>query len=278
MRCLECGRNVRSINYRHLQSCCGLSPTEYRQRHPGAELMDADVRRSVARPMELNGRWRGRSGRLCAGCGKTLYRRTKGDRCADCRDRRGAANPFFRKSHDFAARELMRAAARRRDPSSYVGGHPDPELLSARRREEWARRSAAEKEDHLAAFIAAGQLHNRRSSRTRIETTVRMLLESLGVEYRQNVQVGPMNVDFVCGKIVIECYGDFWHCNPVIWKADDENPSLQMTAAAKWKKDARRLKRLEQQGYHVQVFWESDIKNDPAGVQDALAQIFGIER
>jgi hypothetical protein len=51
MICLECGKQVRSINYLHLRSCSGLSPAEYRARHPGAVLIDDDVRASIS------GRW-----------------------------------------------------------------------------------------------------------------------------------------------------------------------------------------------------------------------------
>ena len=158
--CLECSRTVRSINYQHLRSCCGLTPAEYRGKHPGAELMDQDVRDSISRPMEQNPRWRGRTGRRCELCQKTIVRNTRGSRCARCRERSGVANPFFGKRHDDATRERMKVSAALRDRSTYRGGRADPALLSRRRSEEWARRSPEEKTRHLAAFIAAGQRHN----------------------------------------------------------------------------------------------------------------------
>ena len=167
--------------------------------------MDAGVRESCGLPMERNGRWKGRTGRKCSGCGKTLYRRKKGERCAGCRNRSGVANPFFRKTHTGAARNRMREAAGQRDPGSYRPGKPNPALLSARRREEWARRTPEEKEKHLASFIAAGQVHNRKSSKTQIETAVRRMLDEAGIRYRQNVQIGRFNVDFLCGDVIVEC-------------------------------------------------------------------------
>jgi very-short-patch-repair endonuclease len=205
-----------------------------------------------------------------------LSRGTKGQRCATCRDRSGAANPFFRKTHTSETRKRMRQAARTRDPSTYRGGGgADPELLSQRRREEWGRRTPEEKEKHLASFIAAGQVHNRRSSKTQIETAVRRMLEEAGIRYRQNVQMGRFNVDFLCGDVVIECFGDFWHCNPRLWAPDELNRSLKMTAREKWEKDAARGERLKSEGFHLHVFGEDEILGDPAGVRKRIRRLLG---
>jgi G:T-mismatch repair DNA endonuclease (very short patch repair protein) len=168
----------------------------------------------------------------------------------------------------------MREAARTRDPSTYRGGgNPDRQVLSERRREEWARRTPEEKEKHLAAFIAAGQVHNRRSSKTRIERVVRGMLEEAAVDYRQNAQIGRYNVDFLCGRTIIECFGDFWHCNPELWPPDAVNRSLRMTAMEKWERDAGRRARLEAQGFRFQVFWELEINKDPAEVRRRIHRL-----
>lgn len=43
MKCLECGKDVKSIGYKHLKSCSDITTEEYKKRHPGASLVDADV-------------------------------------------------------------------------------------------------------------------------------------------------------------------------------------------------------------------------------------------
>lgn len=235
--------------------------------------MDADVRASISRPMESNPRWKGRTGRVCEGCGKTLYRRTRGNRCVDCRDRTGAANPFFGKLHQDETRARMKESAALRDPSTYRGGRADPAVLSQRRKEEWARRSPEEKSRHLAAFIAAGQRHNKKNQKTRIETLVAGMLAKLGFAYRQNVQIGRYNVDFIVGSTIIECFGDFWHCNPTLWPADRYNRSLHMTAAEKWARDAARKAALQEQGFGFMVFWETQIREEPHHVEAELRQL-----
>lgn len=276
MICLECGRQVRSINYRHLRSCSGINPAEYRVRHPGALLMDDDVRASFSRPLESNPRWRGRTGRTCTGCRKTLSRKTRGTRCAACRERTGSANPFHGRRHDDETRSAMRAAAANRDRSTYRGGGARPGVLSQRRREEWVRRSDEEKARHLDAFIRAGQRHNKRNRKTRIETIVAGMLDHLGARYEQNVQVGRYNVDFVVGTTIIECFGDFWHCNPALWPPDRYNGSLHMTAAQKWARDHARAEVLRSQGYGFVSFWETQIRERPREVEAALRQLIGL--
>lgn len=168
----------------------------------------------------------------------------------------------------------MRAAARKRDPGSYVGSrNPNPRLLSLRRREEWARRTPEEKERHLASFIAAGQRANKKNRGTRIEVQVAEMLDALGAEYRQNVQMGRFNVDFVIGNTIVECFGDFWHCNPAVWPPDRCNGSLHMLAQEKWARDAARQRALERQGFLVVVLWESSIRSDPSTVESILREL-----
>lgn len=44
MICLECKKEVKSIGYKHLKSCSGISTEEYRKRYPGAQFMDNDIK------------------------------------------------------------------------------------------------------------------------------------------------------------------------------------------------------------------------------------------
>jgi very-short-patch-repair endonuclease len=171
----------------------------------------------------------------------------------------------------------MKASAAVRNPSTYRFGKADPALLSQRRSEEWARRSPEEKARHLEAFIAAGQRHNKKNHRTRIETLVAAMLERMGASYRQNVQIGRYNVDFVVGTLIIECYGDFWHCNPALWPPERYNGSLHVTAAEKWARDAARQSVLEQQGYTFAAFWETQIRDAPHEVERAIRTLLGME-
>lgn len=61
-------------------------------------------------------------------------------------------------------------------------------------------------------------------------------------------------------KHIIECYGDYWHCNPSKCAPNYYNKSLHMTAAEVWDKDKKRVANLRSHGYTVDIIWENAVK------------------
>jgi len=61
-------------------------------------------------------------------------------------------------------------------------------------------------------------------------------------------------------RSVIECHGDYWHCNPKKCRKDYYNKSVKMTAEKIWDKDGAKRKLLEAAGYVVSVVWENSLK------------------
>src|SRR4051812_26768649 len=99
MLCLECGRDVRSINYQHLRSCAGLTPRQYQEKHPGAQLLDEDVRRTIGSPGEKNPNWKGGiNSPACQSCGKPLSKHSYLTYCRKC-STRIKGNPFEGQKH-----------------------------------------------------------------------------------------------------------------------------------------------------------------------------------
>lgn len=60
---------------------------------------------------------------------------------------------------------------------------------------------------------------------------------------------------------VIECHGDYWHCNPSKFKPDYYNKILHLTAQEIWDRDKQKKETLENAGYRVEVIWENTNKN-----------------
>lgn len=100
----------------------------------------------------------------------------------------------------------------------------------------------------------------------------------LNSEWEKQKYIGSHIVDFVNykKKIVIEIYGDYWHCNPsgkqLNWLSENYNPRIKMFAEIKWLKDQQRIKEIENNGYKVIIFWETDIKNNSNKIQEILNQ------
>jgi len=97
-----------------------------------------------------------------------------------------------------------------------------------------------------------------------IETKVATILESLNVPFEQQVAIDRYTVDFLVDKkYIVECYGDFWHCNPHQYTSSYFNRGKKKTAEEIWERDMKRKEQFEKMGYKFLCLWESDIRNNP---------------
>jgi G:T-mismatch repair DNA endonuclease (very short patch repair protein) len=62
-------------------------------------------------------------------------------------------------------------------------------------------------------------------------------------------------------KIIIEVYGDLYHCNPIKYKNPNVFvPAIQRTVGEQWKRDEKRLASYLRNGYTVVIVWENEIR------------------
>jgi hypothetical protein len=62
-------------------------------------------------------------------------------------------------------------------------------------------------------------------------------------------------------KIIVECYGDYWHCNPEFYKGGYFHVKVRKTAEKIWFEDNNRVSFLEKNGYIVIRVWENKIRD-----------------
>ena len=104
-----------------------------------------------------------------------------------------------------------------------------------------------------------------------IETKVATILESLNVPFEQQVTIDKYTVDFLVDKkYIVECYGDFWHCNPHQYTSSYFNRGKKKTAQEIWERDTQRKEHFEKMGYKFLCLWESDIHNNPKVVRSKI--------
>ena len=107
-----------------------------------------------------------------------------------------------------------------------------------------------------------------------IENKVEQILQSLNVPYEQQVTIDKYTVDFLVDKkYIVECYGDFWHCNPHQYTSSYFNRGKKKTAEEIWKRDTKRKEQFEKMGYKFLCLWESDIRNNPKIVRSKIKKI-----
>jgi G:T-mismatch repair DNA endonuclease (very short patch repair protein) len=137
----------------------------------------------------------------------------------------------------------------------------------------WAAMTPEQRNLHVSKMIKG-------LSRSKISDEFRQTLVGFGLYYgfRSEQTVSGFVVD-ECNeelKVVIEFYGDYYHCNPRNPKfADPEyyNPTLRMKASQKWESDRRRFAAIRKKGYQVLVVWENDWRKSPA-TEIARVQMF----
>jgi G:T-mismatch repair DNA endonuclease (very short patch repair protein) len=63
-------------------------------------------------------------------------------------------------------------------------------------------------------------------------------------------------------NLIVECYGDYWHCNPKKYSAEYFNKNLKMRAISKWRLDAVRINIIKNKGFDILIVWENDWKTN----------------
>ena len=84
---------------------------------------------------------------------------------------------------------------------------------------------------------------------------------------------GYIYPDILCGNVIIECNGDFFHCNPDMYTADFINPKTMKSAQYTWNRDKFKIDLYNKLGYNVITLWESKWRSDSNYKQKFLNQL-----
>jgi very-short-patch-repair endonuclease len=112
----------------------------------------------------------------------------------------------------------------------------------------------------------------------KIEQTISQILSRLNLPFEEQVVVDKYTVDFlVDNKYIVECFGDFWHCNPQQYTSSYYNKGKKKTAEEIWQRDKERKEKFEQLGYKFLCVWESDIRKDPKIVKSKIKRYIKLD-
>jgi len=79
-------------------------------------------------------------------------------------------------------------------------------------------------------------------------------------EYLSDVQKS-VDIYIPSKKKIVECFGDFWHCNPSIYPSNYYHKYVHMNASEIWKRDEERIQSFKTDGYDVEIIWENTNKH-----------------
>lgn len=106
------------------------------------------------------------------------------------------------------------------------------------------------------------------------EKALNKILKELKVNFEPQKIVGPKIYDFyiIDYNLLVEVDGDYWHANPALYLEGDQNAVQKRNVKNDRFKDVLASGR----GFGLIRIWESDLKNDCAGVKKMLKNKLGI--
>jgi G:T-mismatch repair DNA endonuclease (very short patch repair protein) len=96
------------------------------------------------------------------------------------------------------------------------------------------------------------------------EKEIILFLKSIGIESFQSHRVDTKICDIYIPSfnLIIEYFGDYWHCNPKKYSQNYFNEKKNMTAKEIWDYDNKKIDLIKNYGYNLEVIWESELKDD----------------
>jgi G:T-mismatch repair DNA endonuclease (very short patch repair protein) len=131
--------------------------------------------------------------------------------------------------------------------------------LSLKAIERYKNLSTEEKEKRKNLWIEKvliPLLNNKK--KTKPELVFEKLLDSLNIEFNDEVPIGFYIVDYLINDIIFEIQGDYWHANP---KYYDIN-LINKTQTNNVNRDKSKKTYLTNRGYKVFYIWEDEFKNE----------------
>lgn len=260
MICQECGGQFKIISSSHLKKCANITVQEYKEKYNLKYVSDESVRESSTGSNNPNYKDGNTYTKVpCIECGTLITGRGKSGMCKSCA-RKGKNNHFYGKTHTEVVKNKLIESHKTRDKATYKYGLAHKGVISKAQKKYWASVSKEDKAIKLKKFIEAGQVSCKKNKNTKIEKYTYNVLKRYE-DLLQNVKIPTTSyyADFLIPslKLIVECYGDYWHCNPEIYSDTFYNKSLKMTAQEKWAKDGARLEVFNKLGYKTIVVWEN---------------------
>jgi len=79
--------------------------------------------------------------------------------------------------------------------------------------------------------------------------------------------------DLMINNIVIEFFGNYWHCNPELYDDVYFNKTMKKSAIEIWNNDMERIEKFENKNYYVYIIWEDEWDNNKNNVIEKIKKI-----
>lgn len=190
-------------------------------------------------------------------------------------ERRGNGNPMYKETPwNKGNKDFARHMSRIRTGKKTSPATKKKQSESAKKRKihghTGIKHSELSKEKMRKATIKRWENGDFNFRKTQIEKRVENFLSKYGIKYKFQKEVGSFVVDFYCKELnlIIECQGDFFHCNP---KSKYKYPKYPVQKRNVFR-DSKKREYCKRYGYCLLELWESEI-NDGSYAKKILCEL-----
>lgn len=233
-------------------------------------------------------------GKTCGKCGTSITDKNKSGYCRIHIDKTGANNSFYGKTHSKETVDKIKETASRKSKELWkdedfrkrvIAGISKPRREGFKKEQservtQWYKDNPEQKtlrSTTMKKTWKEGKIkpNPKSMNSSKLEKELFKDIDNIVSSAEHLKTVRDLNGRWlfpdilVEDHIIIEFYGDYWHANPRKYKADDII-HRDVTAQQIWDKDKERINRLTSMGYHVEIVWEDEYKDDKQTVLNRL--------
>ena len=120
--------------------------------------------------------------------------------------------------------------------------------------------------------IRSGKIKSSITSKN--EKVIIDIIKKLGYKAIQSFRVDTKICDVFIPdlNLIIEYFGDYWHCNPIKYDTNYFNKKKNKFAWELWKYDKSKLDLIKSCGYNVEVIWEKQFRNNEQIIENIISK------
>lgn len=200
--------------------------------------------------------------------------------CKSClvESQSGSGNPFYGKKHTDKSKEKI-SKSRKGKGSGVKNAMSNKiwrEKASKNLKLKWdsgeLESTRKVMSNHMKNTIRLGKIKSSITSKN--EKVIIDIIKQLGYKATQSFKVDTKICDIFVPELnlIIEYFGDYWHCNPIKYSANYFNQKKGKFAWELWNYDKLKLDLIESYGYNIEVIWERDFRTNNEIIKNIISK------
>lgn len=192
----------------------------------------------------------------------------RGGNCKSCslELQKGEGNSFFGKKHSKETKDKIAQSRKGKamGKNNAMSNYEHRKKLSESLKKSWSSGKLEETRKKMSEVLKNTRRSGKIKSvnKSKKETEICKDIKNMGYNVQSSYKVDTKICDIFIPKLnlIIEYFGDYWHCNPDKYSADYVNKKKNLTAKEIWDYDTSKLELIKSYGYNLEVIWESELK------------------